>query len=205
MSTCEAAIDDPTATPPRGSSLSSSGSRDARARRSAVALRQALLDLLQSSTFDHISIREICARAQVHYATFFRHYVSKEALLDDIATQEIADLNRITLESRGVDNYRAGIEALCRYVDDRRALWTTLLNGGAGAAMREEWMRQSRKVAASEMPASWLPMDLGIICASTLIAETLSWWLGPNGRAHSAADVADILFRLLTTPIIQLP
>lgn len=173
-------------------------SRDARALRSGQALRKALLALLERKPLDQITIRDICAEAGVHYATYFRHYPSREALLDDIAKDQIQQLNRLTLAIRGGDDYQAGFRALCAYVDSHRALWSTLLNGGAGAAMREEWLRQSRLVAASEAPVdSWMPLDLGIICAATLIAETLAWWVAqPEGR-YSVDDVASILYRSL--------
>ena len=36
------------------------------------------------------------------------------------------------------------LDALCAYIEANRALWSILLNGGAGAAMREEWLRQAR-------------------------------------------------------------
>lgn len=183
--------------------LASSRSKDARARRSGQALRQALLTLLATSAFDHISIRDICVTARVHYATFFRHFPDKDALLADVARQQISDLNTITLKIRDAADYVAGFEALCRYVDDHRALWATLLNGGAGGAMREEWLRQARTAAAREShAASWLPADLSTICASTLIAETLAWWLSPAGQGHGVREVADILLRLMTTPLI---
>jgi hypothetical protein len=48
----------------------SSTSKDARALRSGQALRDALLVLLLQKPFDQITIRDICATAGVHYATF---------------------------------------------------------------------------------------------------------------------------------------
>lgn len=177
---------------------SSSTSRDARALRSGQALRDALLALLERKPFDQITIRDICAEAGVHYATFFRHHSSKEGLLDDIAKDQIQQLNRLTLAIRGAEDYQAGFRALCAYVEEHRALWSTLLNGGAGAAMREEWLRQSRLVAASEAPVdSWLPKELGTICAATLIAETLAWWVAQPEVLYSVDEVAAILYRSL--------
>ena len=182
---------------------SSSTSRDARALRSGQALRDALLALLERKPFDQITIRDICAEAGVHYATFFRHHPSKEALLDDIAKDQIQQLNALTLAIRGAEDYQAGFRALCAYVEEHRALWSILLNGGAGAAMREEWLRQSRLVAASEAPvSSWLPVELGTICAASLIAETLAWWVAQPPGVHSVENVAGILHRLLTSSII---
>lgn len=172
--------------------------------RSGHALRKALLSLLQRKSFDRITIRHICAKAGVHYATFFRHHQSKEALLDYIAKDQIKQLNKLTLAVRAADDYEVGFCALCAYVADHRSLWSTLLNGGAGSAMREEWLRQSTMVAAAETPINgWLPPELGTICAATLIAETLAWWVGQPEEAYSSEDIARILHRLLSTSIMS--
>lgn len=163
-----------------------------------------MLDLLLQKSFDQITVRDICAAAGVHYATFFRHHPTKEALLDDIAKDQIRQLNALTLAIRDGEDYQAGFRALCQYVADHRALWAILLNGGAGSAMREEWLRQSQAVAAKEAPVnSWLPFELGTICASTLIAETLAWWVAQPEDAYDVEQVAAILYRLLVTSIIS--
>lgn len=182
----------------------SSRSKDLRAVRSGQALREALLALLPKKPFEQITIRDICAEAGVHYATFFRHHQTKEGLLDDIAKDQIRQLNQLTLAIRESDDYQAGFRALCQYVADHRELWAILLNGGAGSAMREEWLRQSQRVAATEEPVnSWLPRDLGTICAATLIAETLAWWVAQPEDAYPVEDIANILYRLLATSIIS--
>lgn len=189
--------------PHKAPATASSTSKDARALRSGQALRDALLALLLQKPFDQITIRDICATAGVHYATFFRHHQTKESLLDDIATEQIKQLNQLTLQIRDAEDYQGGFRALFAYVDEHRALWSTLLNGGAGAAMREEWVRQSMRVAAVEGAAnSWLPTELGTICAASLIAETVAWWVGQPENAYSVDEAAAILLRLLTSSII---
>jgi len=182
----------------------SSTSRDARARKSAAALRAALLDLLGRKPFDQITIRDICAEAGIHYATFFRHHQTKESLLDAIAAEQIRQLNELTIGVREADNYQAGLQALCEYVDEHRILWSILFNGGAGAAMREEWIEQSQKVAENEVPLnSWLPVELGTVCAATLIAETLAWWVAQPRNAYGSDEVANILTKLLSSSILS--
>jgi AcrR family transcriptional regulator len=162
-----------------------------------------MLALLQQKPFDQITVRDICAEAQVHYATFFRHHQTKESLLDTIAKDEIAHLNRLTMSIRDVEDYEAGFQALCAYVEEHRVLWSILLNGGAGSAMREEWLRVSMIVAQSETPLNeWLPRELGTICAATLIAETLAWWVGQPEGTYTVSEMAKILFRLLSTSIM---
>jgi len=180
-----------------------SSSTHARAVRSSQALREALLELLDRRPFDQITVREICGQAGVHYATFFRHYVSKEALLDAIAAHEIEHLNRLTVAIRAATDFREGFRALCAYVEDHRSLWSILLNGGAGPAMKEEWLRQAKMVAATQPPSnSWLPAELGVVCASTVIAESLAWWVGQPADAYSVEEFATILFRLVTNAFL---
>jgi len=182
----------------------SSRSKDLRAIRSGEALRNAMLDLLLEKSLEQITIRDICAAAGVHYATFFRHFQTKEALLDDIAKDQIRQINALTLAIRDADDFQAGFTALCQYVAEHRELWSTLLNGGAGSAMREEWLRQSQQVAAREEPInSWLPAELGTICAATLIAESLAWWVAQPEGAYSVEAIAGILHRMIVGSIIM--
>ncbi len=173
--------------------------KDARAQRSGVAFRKSLLHLLKSKPFDQISVREICAEAGVHYATFFRHYASKEALLDTIASEQIIASVKLTLPLRDAGDERGSLEALCAYVEENRGLWSVLFNGGAGATMRAEWLRAARIVAETRPSVnSWLPKELGTIYATTLIAETLAWWLAQDEGAYSSAEIAAILERLVS-------
>lgn len=175
-----------------------STAKDARALRSGAALRDALLRLLTAKPFDQITVRDICAEAGVHYATFFRHHAGKEALLDHIAAEQIVRSVELTLPIKDAGDDRGSLDALCAYVDSHRALWSILLNGGAGAAMRAEWLRQARIVAETrDSVGSWLPKELGTICSTSLIVETVSWWLAQPEGAYGADQVAGILERLI--------
>jgi AcrR family transcriptional regulator len=178
--------------------LPSSSPRDARAVRSSAALQTALLALIERKPLDQITVREIATEAGVHYATFFRHHPSKEALLDDIAAQQIDRLVELTVPVLdNVDSYAATL-ALCRYVSDHRTLWTALLTGGAAGTMRDELLGISRQLATERTPVSgWLPVDLAVNCSVSLIFETLAWWLTPAHAAIPIEQVARTLDRLL--------
>ena len=183
-----------------GNAARGSTTKDARAVRSGAALRDALLRLLERKSFDQITVRDICAEAGVHYATFFRHHPGKEALLEHIAADEIATSVELTLPIKDAGDDRGSLNALCAYVDERRALWSILLNGGAGATMRAEWLRHARIVAETRhQVGSWLPKELGTICSTSLIVETVSWWLAQPEGDYSAAEIAGILHRLVAS------
>lgn len=177
-----------------------SSQRDARAVRSSHALAAALLKLLAQKPLDQITIREIAAEAGVHYATFFRHHPTREALLDQVAAEQIEQLVALTLPVLDSADTLAAVTALCVYVEDHRRLWTALLTGGAAAAMRAELLRISRGVAADRAPPdAWLPVELAVNCSVSLIFETLAWWLAQTTDTASIEQVARILHRLLSS------
>lgn len=175
---------------------------DARQVRSRKALTGAMLHLLGEIPFDHITIREITARAGTGYATFFRHYADKDALLGDVAAQEIANLLELTLPILGSTSSADSTLALCRRVAQQRKLWSALLTGGAAGIVREEFIRQARGLAeGTSPPHSWLPADLAVVYATGATIDLLAWWLGGNQKLPPE-EVAAILDRLIIAPIV---
>jgi len=173
--------------------------------RTDAALRRALLTLLEQKPLDQITVRQIAAEAGVHYATFFRHHPTKEALLNHVAADEIDRLVELSLHAQDTVDTHAGFVALCSYVKEHRALWTALLTGGAAATMREELLRQSHAVAAERAPkGSWLPVELATACTVNVIFETIAWWLKQAADECSIARVATILHRLTYSPSLHI-
>jgi AcrR family transcriptional regulator len=175
---------------------------DARLVRSRAALNAALLGLLAEKPFDQITIREITARAKTGYATFFRHYSAKEALLSDIASAEISELFAMTIPIMFDSNSHESTLALCSYVAARRKLWAALLTGGASGTVREEFIRQAREWAAqAPRLTGWLPADLAVVYGSGGTIDVLAWWLG-RGDDMSVEQIAGTLNRLVIAPLV---
>jgi AcrR family transcriptional regulator len=170
--------------------------------RSRRAMRDTLLALLEEKPFDQITVREITGRAKVGYATFFRHYASKEALLHDLAAGQINDLIDMTVPVLFVSNSLESCQALCAYVHERQVLWTALLTGGAASTVREEFIRQARLITArTHRKASWLPRDLSTVWATGGVIDVLAWWLAQEDT-YSTEQIARIIDRLIITPIV---
>ena len=174
--------------------------RDARVERSRAALRGALLELIKTAPYDAITIREITAKAGAGYATFFRHYPDKDALLNDLASDEIRELLSRSLPIALADDSRAACLTLCRYVDERRKLWSALLTGGAAGAMRVEFVRQARLAVPEGVERiGWLPTDLRVVFGVAGTVEILAWWLREHGE-EPIESVAEMLDRLVVAP-----
>jgi AcrR family transcriptional regulator len=188
---------------------SAAATSDARIVRTKAALHDALLALLEEKPFDAITVRDLSARAGIGYATFFRHYASKAALLDDVAADDIRELLDLGLAQLETVDTRAGAETFFRHVDEKRALWSALLTGGAAGRMREEFIRQAGAQASVIAPAqqnngSWLPEDLKVIFGVGAAVEILAWWLY-RGRDYSVEQAAEILDRLVVSPMMNAP
>ena len=175
---------------------------DARMVRTRAALHDALLALLEEKPFDQISIRDITARSGTGYATFFRHYETKAALLNHIATAEISALIGLSLPVLWSADTRTAARTLCAHVEARHTLWSALLTGGAAGLMRAEFIRQAAEIPPAQAnPNSWLPADLRVIYGVSATVEILAWWLSRRD-AYSSEQIAEILDRLVITPTL---
>jgi AcrR family transcriptional regulator len=175
---------------------------DARMVRTRSALRHALLRLLELKHFDQITVRDIAAEARIGYATFFRHHESKSELLGDVAEEQIGNLMALALPLLVAADTRGSCLALCRYVDEHRAIWSALLTGGAAGAMREEFLRQAMQLGSVQVQRSnWLPVELGAIYGVGATVEILAWWLR-QPRDFSVERIAEIIDRLVVTPAV---
>lgn len=175
---------------------------DARQVRSRNALAGALLALLEEKPFDQLTIREISLRAGTGYATFFRHYPTKEALLGDVASEEIAGLLELAMPILHSTNSLESTRVLCAHVEKHRKLWSALLTGGAAGIVREEFIRQARELTRDNLAAiEWLPEDLGVVYGTAATIDLLAWWLDQE-KHYSSDEIAAILHRLVISTLV---
>ena len=176
---------------------------DARQLRSRRQLLDAMLHLLETRPYDQVTIREVARQAGVGYATFFRHYPSKDALLHDLAAGQISELLQRALPILFADDSRQSCLTLFAYVDARRALWSALLTGGAATMLKQIFTEQAREQAQRNPHESGgLPDELRIIFAVSATVEILAWWLQQEPD-YPLDRMAEILDRLVVIPSMQ--
>jgi AcrR family transcriptional regulator len=175
---------------------------DARVVRTRQALRQAMIALAEERPLEGITVRAIAARAGVGYATFFRHYADKEALLSDVAerlTQEFLGRVRPLMEHK---DRRGAARSLVDFVLEHRSLYRALIAGGSGETVRAEMLRVClATVAEARPPRPRGPLDeLVLFHLVSAILNLLAWWLR-NPHAADAETMAEIIERLVLTPV----
>ena len=175
---------------------------DARIVRTREALRQAMIDLAAEHPLDTITVRAIAARAGVGYATFFRHYADKEALLADVAdVLTRAFLAQVRPRLRQKDR-RGAARSLCAFVEDHLPIHKALIAGGAGETVRAGMLRQTLEtLGRARSSASHDPLDeLLLFHLTSAILNLLAWWLRNFDRVD-ADTMAEIIERAVLTPV----
>jgi AcrR family transcriptional regulator len=177
-----------------------SSKTDARQVRTRRTLLDALLRLIENRPFDQVTIREIAGEAGIGYATFFRHYPSKDALLHDLAAGEISELIARALPIFLANDSLRSCVTLFDYVADHRALWTALLTGGAAATLKQEFIAQAKRIAEQQGERGGpIPDEVRVVVAVSATIELIAWWL-QRGSAFNAERMAGILDTLVVKP-----
>ncbi len=176
---------------------------DARVVQTRQALRRALLELIATAPLERITIRQIAARADVSYNTFFRHYKDKDELVKELITDELSQLIELSISTLDATDSTEAARALCRFVERHEALWSTLLTGGAANTLRDEFIRLLRHKAPSRVSGtSRLPVDIGVKLVAVGTLELLTWWLEQSERLP-AEQIADIFEQLVVVPVVS--
>lgn len=174
-----------------------------RVTKTRSALSAALLSLLKEKGFEQISVKEVTARANVSYRTFFRHYPDKETLLHNLIAEELQELLSMTLPILDSVDSLASTQALCAYVWKHRQLWEALLAGGASSILKEEYLAQALKVASEKRDQySWVPEDLAVSFTVTASIDILTWWLR-QAEPIPVNEIAKYLNGLAIEPVFS--
>jgi AcrR family transcriptional regulator len=175
---------------------------DRRVRRTRAALAEALIDLAAASAFDRLTVREIAERADVGYATFFRHYPNKEALLLDVfggIVAELADRLQPTADEGRLEE--AG-RALFDYVAARPARLRVLFAAMRGTSVEPEVRAAvEARVRSSRAfrPPPGVPADLAAHHLAVASLALVAWWI-EHDMPYSPARMGEIYARLVVGP-----
>jgi AcrR family transcriptional regulator len=177
---------------------------DRRIRRTRVALRDALISLLQKRGWDDISVQEICEKADVGRSTFYMHYQGKEQLLAD----GLEDLRKVlAAHPSGNPGHRTRIlpfmRGLMDHVQEQRTLFRALIGRGSGHVVQVRFRRMVAELVKAELangPGQPWQREATSSYVSGAIVELLSWWV--EARPARSLEEVEQLFNELTAPIV---
>lgn len=181
-------------------------SEDRRSRRSRRLLREAFLSLVLERGYSAVTVEDITERADLGRATFYTHYADKDALLDQVVTELIEEMQRrvrpLVAESVKGFTGKPVLEMFRHAAEERDAYRVVLRGEGDGRALRR--FTEDRSSAAAEMFAERaaaqgvrLRIDAEVLARAWVgeLIALLSWWL-ESGSTASAEEITGQLLDL---------
>lgn len=178
--------------------------QDRRVKRTQNLLAKALVALTLEKGYEAITIRDITQRADVGYATFFRHYRDKDALLEDVLDVVIDELMHIFfMASSDVKPLPDG-SLLFRYVQQHSEVVRVLLSSwGVSSLTRRVIETTTQDVLAQHMlpEGSAVPVEIAANHIITTSIALVQWWL-EHDMPYSAERMGEIYATLILRPVL---
>lgn len=178
---------------------------DRRIKRTQRLLQEALVSLTLEKGFDEVTIRDITEKADVGYATFFRHYQDKEALLTavlDSMREEFKDLlmpHSITTAPEKMGTL------LFEYVQENADLCRVLLDSTNTMELLHPVQEMSIEEAHevfSNNPEGEIPIEIAANHLMTSLVMLIRWWLD-HDMSYPPEAMGKIAARLIIRPVVE--
>ncbi len=169
---------------------------DRRIARTRRALGTALIELILELGYDKISIRDLTERADIGYATFYRHYKSKDELLNRYLGAILLEVDaEIKSENGHYEQCLAMFRILSKYKD---AILIGLSLPRDHQAMKPLWQKifdtmTDLYVARDE---SVIPLTVSVNHIIRSVSEMVRWWL-TEGQDYSPEQMARMQSELI--------
>jgi AcrR family transcriptional regulator len=172
---------------------------DRRILRTRRLLAEALVDLIGEQDYDAITIRGITDRADVGYATFFRHYKGKDDLMLEIFTSIVDELEAMP-HQHGERYFQQEGYRLFQHVADHAALYQGILGSQPFARKLREHATGIVRVHldrhAADITGPLIPLEVAAQHMVSSLLGLIDWWLAYD-QPYTAEHMALIYERLI--------
>jgi AcrR family transcriptional regulator len=172
---------------------------DRRIARTRRLLKAALIELIDEQAYEKITIRDITDRADIGYATFFRHYDGVDDLMLEIFSGIIEEIESLP-ETHGEGYFEQEGYLLFEHVAKNRSLYRGILDSYTFAGKLRDHIRNTvRKHIdshAEEISSSEIPIDIAAQHMVSSLLGLIDWWLTENAP-YSLERMAMIYDRLI--------
>lgn len=171
---------------------------DRRVRRTRRILASALIELSLEVGFDQVSVRQLADRADVGYATFFRHYKTTDQLLTEIM---LGIVHQIAADLRPEMTHYEESLVIYQAVEANRDAFIIGINLPQDhPAMRPVWDEVSDLVLEIHTARYdfKIPAEVLVNHIVKSVVELLRWWLTEGQQfspVHMAAVQSELLFK----------
>lgn len=172
---------------------------DRRIRRSKRDLTAALIALSTERPYASIQVRDITDRADVGYATFYRHYESKDDLMLAVFAEITSELEGSAADT-GQEYFKSEGSLLFDHVQKYQGLYRSILQSQAFILQLRKLLRrrieEHIRSHASDLNQPAFPMDLAANHMVVSLMGLIEWWL-ENKQPLPVEEMGRIYERLI--------
>jgi AcrR family transcriptional regulator len=180
--------------------------QDRRVKRTQNLLAKALIALTLEQGYDAITIRDITQRADVGYATFFRHYHDKDELLQDVLEVVLDELMHVFFASSYQGDPSVDGLLLFRYVQQHSEVIRVLLSSGRASSLIQriiEAVTQDVLSRQTLVEGGVVPEEIAAYHLITSSITLVQWWLDHN-MPYTPERMGEIYHELIIRPTIAI-
>ncbi|WP_117168100.1 TetR/AcrR family transcriptional regulator [Paraliobacillus sediminis] len=174
---------------------------DRRKKYTRMVLKESLMKLLKQKSISTVTVKEICALADINRSTFYAHYLDQFDLLNQIEEEIIVDMNDklMAYDHHQDDESLQMTERIIEYVAQNSDVCTTLFGEHGDSTFKKRVII----VASEHTVKNWLsiyPIDPEISEYASMFAisgsiHVLENWL-KNGMDKSPKEIAELINNL---------
>jgi AcrR family transcriptional regulator len=182
-------------------------------RRTRELLRNALTSLILEKGYEHVTVQDICDRADVGRSTFYAHFRDKQELLlsgfddlDEELRRAFAEHEQQTATRNARPGSWAALVVIERIANDRAV--SSMLGGRASTVARarlrrmlSELLHDHLHVQLDPTAGTRVPIDVAVEYSVASLLGLIDWWLD-QGRPYSPQQLEE-MYRRLTEPGIR--
>ena len=99
-------------------------------------IKEALIDLMDKNNIARITVKEICALADINRSTFYLHFCDQYALLEEVENDIISQTPRINLYEKK-DVYPVLVEFF-KFIQENKRVYLILFKSSNGNSLRSK-------------------------------------------------------------------
>ncbi|MCB0112885.1 MAG: TetR/AcrR family transcriptional regulator C-terminal domain-containing protein [Caldilineaceae bacterium] len=174
-------------------------STDPRIERTLQQIRGAFLALLETQSFDRITVSAVSVRAGINRATFYRHYTD----IYDLAQQITDGIDPIALlQQEDEADLFAGVKALFDHAAEYAVFYRAMMQPGGIPGFRARMEEMVAAQLTALLPSfgfvvdqTAMPTSLVVRYVAAAQVSFVQWWL-ENDMPFSAETAASYLIQL---------
>ena len=176
---------------------------DRRIRKTKQTIQEAFFDLLEESSAEHITVSQLCARANINRNTFYYHYGAVLDLLNEIIDNFAQDMEAIYQED--IPTQQKCTE-VCRLFSMNHRLVNLLSDDYANTVfMRRleplvsKYICANLRCSGSKFPAQYYEIAASYVCYGALMA--VAKWIC-HGMKETPEEMGAFLAKIISEGFI---